>query len=203
MIVYVESNFVLEIALGQEEAPAAETILELAEQNKLELCCPSFALSEPFATITQRGRKRKDLSKSLAGTIRELQRSKPHEEVVFELQPIPASLTNIVSKEFSLLQSTVKRLLSVSKLIELNGAIYEQAIAYRFFFGLSPQDSIIYASVISDLMHRDRKGPKYFISRNWKDFRDFSIKYELESYNCQYVENFNVGLNLIQSNSPS
>ncbi len=200
MIVYVESNFVLEIALGQEEAPASEAILAFAENNKLELCCPGFALSEPFATVTQRGRKREDLSKSLTGTLRELRRSKPHEEVVSELQSVPAVLTNIANKEFGLLQSTVKRLLHVSKLIELNSAIYEQAIGYQFFFGLSPQDSIIYASVISDLIRRDRKEPKYFISHNWKDFRDFSIKYELESYNCQDVENFNVGLSLIQSN---
>lgn len=153
-----------------------------------------------MATITQRGRKREDLSKSLTGTLRELRHSKPHEEVVFELQSVPAILTNIAKKEFSLLQSTVKRLLGMRKLIELNGAIYEQAIIYEFLFGLSPQDSIIYASVISDLIHRDRKETKYFISRNWKDFRDFGIKYELESYNCQYVENFNVGPSLIQSN---
>src|SRR5579864_3261109 len=149
MIVYVESNFVLEIALGQEEAPAAETILAFAETHKLELCCPGFALSEPFATVTGRGRKREDLGKSLTGTLRELRRSKPHEEVVSELQSVPAILTNIANKEFSLLQSTVKRLLHVSKLIELNSAIYEQAIGYQFFFGLSPQDSFIYASVIS------------------------------------------------------
>ena len=51
MIVYVESNFVLEIALGQEEAPAAETILELAENNKLMNFSldshPRIALSTP------------------------------------------------------------------------------------------------------------------------------------------------------------
>ena len=36
MIVYVESNFILEVALGQEESPSAESILLLAEKNSIE-----------------------------------------------------------------------------------------------------------------------------------------------------------------------
>ena len=51
MIVYIESNFILEIVLQQKEALAAEDILKLAESNKIELVFPSFALSEPFSTI--------------------------------------------------------------------------------------------------------------------------------------------------------
>jgi hypothetical protein len=51
MIVYVESNFVLEIVREQEEAVAASTILTLAESGKLKLAFPSFVLSEPFETI--------------------------------------------------------------------------------------------------------------------------------------------------------
>ena len=151
MIVYVESNFVLEIALGQEEAPSAEAILELAENGHVELVCPGFALSEPFATVTHRDRERVRLSKSLAEMLRQLQRSKPHEQVVYNLQPVPKTLVDIASKEFNLLQSTVKRLLAVCKVIELSSAIYEQAIVYQFMFGLSPQDSIIYASIIYNM----------------------------------------------------
>lgn len=49
---YVESNFVLEIALGQEELTAAERLLVAAEQGAIELALPVFALSEPFARVT-------------------------------------------------------------------------------------------------------------------------------------------------------
>lgn len=48
MIVYVESNFVLELALGQEQSASAEAILALAEAKKIELVVLGFALSEPF-----------------------------------------------------------------------------------------------------------------------------------------------------------
>src|SRR5881394_3448686 len=46
LIAYIESNFVLELALEQEEAPAAQKILELAEKGRIELAFPTFALSE-------------------------------------------------------------------------------------------------------------------------------------------------------------
>ena len=40
MIVYIESNFVLELALQQEQAQSAEAILALAESNALRLILP-------------------------------------------------------------------------------------------------------------------------------------------------------------------
>ena len=44
MIVYVESNFILEMVLRQREAGSVERILELAENGKIELAFPSFAV---------------------------------------------------------------------------------------------------------------------------------------------------------------
>jgi len=51
MIVYVESNFILEMVLGQKYASAIESILQLAERGKIELTFPSFALCEPCCYI--------------------------------------------------------------------------------------------------------------------------------------------------------
>jgi hypothetical protein len=51
VIVYIESNFVLEIALEQEQSSAASSILSLAESRQIELAYSSFILSEPFASI--------------------------------------------------------------------------------------------------------------------------------------------------------
>ncbi|HEV7235008.1 MAG TPA: hypothetical protein VGN15_02435 [Ktedonobacteraceae bacterium] len=45
MIVYIESNFILEMVLGQTQAPSAVHVLQLAESHKIELAFPSFALS--------------------------------------------------------------------------------------------------------------------------------------------------------------
>jgi len=198
MIVYVESNFVLEIALGQEEAASAGAILALAENGKIELVFPGFALSEPFATITHRDRERKRLSNTLAETVRQLRRSEPHQQTVSDLQFVPGILTGLAKKEMDLLQGTVKRLLSAGRSIELNSRIFEQAIVYQFMFDLSPQDGIIYAAIIADLLNQARKTPKCFISRDKRAFNDPSIMAELTSYNCQYVVNMSGTLSLIE-----
>jgi predicted nucleic acid-binding protein len=197
MIIYVESNFILEVALGQEESPSAESILLLAENKSIELVFPGFAISEPFATVTQRDRDRRRLRSSFTEMLRQLQRSEPHKQIVTDLQPVPIILTTIVKTEFDLLQSTVNRLLNVGKSIEIDGPGFRQALIFQRNLGLSPQDSIIYAAVIADLQNRPFQEDKCFISRKWKDFRNPAIKSELESYNCRYAESFGEGLDLL------
>jgi hypothetical protein len=48
MIVYVESNFILELAFLQEEHGEAETLAKFAESGQIQLAVPSFSGSEPY-----------------------------------------------------------------------------------------------------------------------------------------------------------
>jgi len=198
MIVYVESNFILEIALEQEQSSSAEAIFKLAESKKVELAFPHFALSEPFATVMHRGRDRSDLHQSLTRTLRQLQRSERHKQTILALQPLLLILKDAVNEEFGQLHSTVARLLKIGTSIELDESMLEQARSYREQFGLKPQDSIIYAAVIADLQQRPPTEIKCFVSRNWRDFDDPGIKSELASYNCRYIGSFTQSLNFIQ-----
>jgi len=47
MIVYVESNFVLELALLQKEQQSCEDILSLCEVGNVRLILPAMCLTEP------------------------------------------------------------------------------------------------------------------------------------------------------------
>jgi hypothetical protein len=82
MIAYIESNFVLEIVLGQEQAGSAESLLQLAENGIITLVAPSLALAEPFATITQRERTRRKLVNDISSMLQDLQRSTPYQDVL-------------------------------------------------------------------------------------------------------------------------
>ena len=55
MTVYVESNFVLAIALGQEDAEPATSLLELGEQGRLDLAFPALAVTRPFRSGAENG----------------------------------------------------------------------------------------------------------------------------------------------------
>jgi hypothetical protein len=49
--VYVESNFVLELALLQEQHAACEAIVQLCEAGDLRLVLPAYSFMEPFETL--------------------------------------------------------------------------------------------------------------------------------------------------------
>lgn len=78
MNVYVESNFVLEIALHQEQVRYAEKLLGLAKQGECQIFIPAFSLAEPFWTITWRGKERKESLNILIREQRNLGRSVKH-----------------------------------------------------------------------------------------------------------------------------
>jgi hypothetical protein len=54
MIVLAESNFVLELALQQEERDEVERLVAMAEARRIELVVPACALFEPYETLIRR-----------------------------------------------------------------------------------------------------------------------------------------------------
>ena len=105
MTVYVESNFLLAIALAQEDTEPATAILALAEQGRLDIAFPALAVSEPFSTVSQRGRERRRLRSSLNEQVRQLGRSNPHQRIVATLRPIPVMRADIEQAEIALLSN--------------------------------------------------------------------------------------------------
>lgn len=198
MIVYVESNFVLEIVLGQEQAGSAEALLALAENGAIELALPAFALAEPFATITQRERARRKLVNDVSATLRDMQRSAHYIGEAALLAQAVAGLATIADREHASLRGIIQRLLGVAHTRELDSACFAEALAYQQRLGLPPQDSIIYASVITDLRGKAASDPKCFITRNsTRNSRDFDapdIVAELAGLGCQLFFSFADGL---------
>jgi predicted nucleic acid-binding protein len=189
----------LEVALEQEEVGAAEAILRLGEERKIDLAFPTFALIEPFWTIQHRGAKRRDLCESLNKELLQLRRAASHQQLASSLQRAPLALLDIEKREMDSLESTARRLLNVGKAIEIDGSVFGQALGYQSRYGLSTLDGVIYAAVIADLNRRASAGPKCFITDNPKDFLDPGIKEELASYDCRVIASFNDGLDFIKS----
>lgn len=196
MRVYVESNFVLELALRQEQAAVAEEILVRAERRQIELAFPSISLSEPFSTITHRARTRENLSTRFNEQVRDLLRSSMHQQDAAALEPIAGILAQVGEREMDLLVSTVNRLLVTGIVIQIDQAIFRNAIRYRNDFDFSEQDATIYASVLSHLAQSRSAGPHLFISRD-KHFSDPKIASELGHHDCIFVPSFARGVELL------
>lgn len=99
MIVYVESNFVLELAFLQEEFEACSAIVELSEANKIKLIVPAFSLVEPYEALIRRSRRRTELSRQLSEEGRELSRSRPYSEIAERTSEITSILISSGEEE--------------------------------------------------------------------------------------------------------
>ncbi|HEY8746892.1 MAG TPA: hypothetical protein VIM11_02880 [Tepidisphaeraceae bacterium] len=198
MIVYVESNFCLELAFQQEEEAQAEEILQLAEGGRLELVFPQFAVSEPFSTLNrydnERGRFLTDLNKQLS----QLNRSVPHQGIVAGTQPLVATLTRIGQDQTNRLETVVARMLRSGRTISLTAPLFADAQRLEGLYALSPQDAIVGASVLGDLQAQKADPDSHaFLSRNSKDFNP--MKAAFGAVGCRYLSKFRDGLQFIGS----
>jgi predicted nucleic acid-binding protein len=202
LIVYVESNFLLELALAQEQHAAAEQLLLRAEAGAVTLVVPAFALSEPFATVTHRAREQRKLHGAIREKVRDLSRSPLHSRAVTNIRPVMEILLQLEHLETTRLTDVVARTLTSSTVVELTSGYFHAALVERERFSLSVQDAVVYACIMADARSRDIAEPKCFISRNDKDFGRPDILAELHDLNCRYAATFDEGLEVVNSFAP-
>jgi hypothetical protein len=94
------------------------------------------------------------------------------------------------------------RLLKVGEIVALNANILSEAASYETIYDLTPQDALVYASVITHLRH-DLPEQACFLNRNSKDFDSPDIIDELRKLNCRMIPRFDRGYSFIQSQLPS
>jgi hypothetical protein len=107
MIVYVESNFVLELAFLQEGSENTNAIIEIAEAGRIRLVLPAYCAGEPYERLVRRARDRQALREKLAAEIRELSHSKPYGDLAEASRELTSILAqsavkkSVASKPFS------------------------------------------------------------------------------------------------------
>lgn len=198
MIVYIESNFCLELAFQQEEEAQAEGILQLVEAGRVELVFPQFAVCEPFSTLNRYDNERRRLLNDLNRQLSELNRSVQYRGVVAGTQPLVATLTRIGQDQTDRLEMVVERMLRHGHGIPITGPLFAEARRVERQYDLSPQDAIIAASVLADLQPRNAPPDAHaFLSRNSKDFN--RMKAHFAALGCRYLSKFEDGLQFIRS----
>ena len=104
MTVYVESNFVLEQALQQEQSDSCDAIVNLAASSDISLVIPAFSLAEPHQALTQKEKVRNRLSNELQHQLSELGRSKPYRGVPDDFSALATILIRSAEQERNGLQ---------------------------------------------------------------------------------------------------
>jgi hypothetical protein len=136
VIVLAESNFVLELALRQEQFEHAERILNLAEERHLQLVVPACSLIEPYQTLVRRRRERKEFSRRLQDEMKLLERSALHDGMNATSQHIAQALDTGNEIERESLEQTIDRLTKVCTIPALSVETVRLAPAMQFGYGL-------------------------------------------------------------------
>ncbi len=205
MIVYFETNLVLELVFGQEQTQQIHEILELARHKVIELVFPVFALIEPSWRITEHNLEADRLKTSLSAELKKHQkwfhRSRTPQNLNDFYNSVSTEMAKITRREADLFEATTLDLLDLGRCLEINGPIYRQAVTAIKVLDLSLFEALIYASIIADLQQQDPDIPKCFMSKDGNAFANPDIKAELRKYNCVWTNDFNNGLKFIESKS--
>jgi predicted nucleic acid-binding protein len=198
MIVYVESNFVLELAFLQEEYESCLELLGLAESQDIHLVLPAFSIGEPYEVWVRRSKQRRELRDQLSTAIRELSRSRPYQASSHEFQELTNLLLRSGEEEKRRLDEALDRILRMAEVIPIGLNTIRAAITLQKSRSLSPQDSIVYASILAHLAEAP-EDLRCFITKNSKDFVNPDIENELGAHTCRLLTKFGDGLGYIRS----
>lgn len=195
MRVYVESNFVLEIVLEQEQHQACEELLTLAANRAIELSLPAFALIEPYESMVRDERDGKLLAQSLRASATQLQRTASMAADVPRLHDAGDLLIRAAQEAWTRFHDLRTRLLDVAHMLAIDAATIREASRLTAAFGLGLPDAVMLASVLADA--GARPSPSVFMNRNRKDF-DNDVKARLAQVNCHLLWNFADGLERVR-----
>lgn len=198
MRAYVETNFVLELALQQEQHDACEAILQLAEAQGIALLLPACSAAEASTTLRRRKGERQTFLNQLAPHLREVERMRGHaSEVAKARASMQALLLDTSQDAIERHDSLIRRLQRSIQFLPLSGADITAAQALMASYDLQVPDALVLAAVLAD--PELGRASSCFLNKNTKDFDDPRIKALLKSKNCTLLGNFESGLQYIQA----
>lgn len=198
MNIYVETNFVLELAFEQEQCASCEQILLLCEAGQAKLIIPAYSLAEPHEKLSRQARSRRDLQQLLEAELRQLSRTASYASRIESIQDIASLMVQSNEEERQRFGQYRERLIKTGDVIALTAEILTKAASCETTYDLRPQDALVYTSAISHLQH-DQPQQACFLNRNSKDFDSPDIVDELNQFNCRMIPRFDGGYSFLRS----
>ena len=196
MIVYVETNFLLELALQQEQHASCEALVQLAESKAITLSMPAFSVLEATQNLrrmsVERGKFQEDVNKQG----RDVNRTHGFGKEAAFAAVADALVRHVQQAELSLAQLKA-RLFQVVRFLPLDGAVAAELSRYIEDYELEPPDATVLASVMNDPQLGQERS--CFLNRNTEDFDQPSIVDLLRQRNCKLIGHFDHGLRYVQS----
>ncbi len=186
VILYLETNFLMSLALNQD--PDASALLEKAAQDRLlRLAIPQVCIMEAFATIRKRVEERATFQRCIKTEINQLKRSKTSPVARQLLDELNQSLitndeyTNQILDDF---QQATDRLASLGEMFPVGRDSLKKSFADTLIKskreGLVLPDNFIICNIIENASVHPSE-VKAFLSGNHKDFGTQVVRKALEA----------------------
>ncbi|WP_341531470.1 PIN domain-containing protein (plasmid) [Nostoc sp. UHCC 0302] len=198
MNIYVETNFLLELVFEQEQCVSCEQILQLCSAGQTKLIIPAYSLAEPHEKLNRQAKSRRNLQQLLDAELKQLSRTASYISRIRSIQDIASLMVQSNEEERQRFIYYREQLFNIAEVIALTSEILIQAASCESTYDLSPQDAIVYASVMNHLrQYKPQLG--CFLNRNSKDFDSPDIVEQLNQLKCRMIPRFDHGYNFIQS----
>lgn len=194
MHVFLETNFVLELALRQQEYSYCERIRQqaISTSPRYTLYIPQYALSEAFQRLRPLKNDRAEYEQYMLTQVEQHLREDDSDADAMDAfkRTLATLLAERTRTQTQRLYALVAELMQEAPgpALTSDSVIEAQILAERH--GLQVQDALIYACVLAKMRELPPETPKLFISRNKKDFSKPAILEELSQLNSEYIATF-------------
>ena len=177
--VIVETNWILDIALGQHEASIA--LLDLARRDQVQLFLPILCLTEAIKAFEGKRVVWRDLANRLVAIAADLGRNAQLEEFVTGVRGAATLMVETGDTLEEWLWETLEEARRVASPLGMDGDTLSRARQIRSLLGLSPADSAVLSTIVgargtcSDFISRDRRAFDTDESRSY--LREMGITY--------------------------
>lgn len=186
--IYVESNFVLELLLEQDDATSCRELLGLASAGTVELVLSGLALMEAHFKVAS-GEMRERVTKFLADERKALSRSSETADLREAMLAVQTGLPSLKAVHQQRFDTEVENLQKLTRLIYPGSKAISAACEPSFRHDLSWKDAVHLETAIEDLELRPPMGEATFVSTD-KAFADPDVKARLRGHKCIVVSSF-------------
>ena len=198
MRLYVESNFLLEIVLDQEQSEYCRDILDASLRGTIELGIPAFSVLESYHALDGKHKSRAKVHGDLQIELRQLGRARSYQNQTEALRDVSQILLSTAEAERIRIEAVRLRIEEHVNVFPLTDVVLAKAGYYQHLYALSARDATVLASVVLDL-ESSGGNESVFVTRNSKDFGDPDISALLGERGCRLMFGFDDTVSLLRS----
>jgi predicted nucleic acid-binding protein len=197
VIVYVETNFLLELAYMQESYESCQEILRLAGSRSISLVLPACCITESYLTWHRKNTERQQFHTQLQAYLAELSRSAPNRGLADQYREAMAALIAGSDESRDRLLAAIASVGADGEMIPVTTSTMLMVGLHEDAHSLSPQDALVLASVKSH--SETRAGRKCFVTKDRNFARKCKESAELSVDQCDVLNDFAHALSYIKS----